>query len=100
MAYGYQIISGTGSVVTTNSSVNPPGVFIDSFIWTYNTVVTVSYPNYVGQTLLAITAASPSGISNVVVNIDQSTKTVTVQRGPSAISFFNTSNAYVIILGV
>jgi len=96
MAFGFTITSGTGSTVTQQSTDTPPGIYLDTFLYTWSTTpVTYSYPTFAGTRILPVMHSR--GATSVSIIVDNTAKTITI-TGVSVLG--GTSNAYFIILGV
>lgn len=83
MAYGFELYSGTGTLVESASADTPQGLFVDSFNFqaSFNfqgsgaTPVVKSYPNFTGTTLLPV-VYGPWYVG-VTIDVDNPNKTIT-----------------------
>ena len=97
MAYGFSITSGTGAVVNQQSSENPPGVYLDTFLYTWSTTpITYTYSSFIGTTLLPIMNSKGATFVNIAIN--NSAKTITI-TGLISAGAFGQQSAYFVILG-
>lgn len=78
MAYGFELYSGTGTLVESANADTPQGLFVDSFNFTvtqYNVPITKTYPNFTGSTLLPV-VYGPWYV-NLEIAVDNANKTIT-----------------------
>ena len=97
MAYGFSITSGTGAVVNQQSSENPPGVYLDTFLYIWSTTpATYNYSSFIGTTLLPIMLSK--GATFVDISVNNSTKVITI-TGITLVGTLGRNDAYFVILG-
>lgn len=99
MAYGFSITSGTGSTVTQTSADNPPGVFVDSFYYTWSlSTQTYTYSSFEGSTLLPILFSTSQLGTYVDISVNNSTKIISI-TGISTGGSIGQNPAYITIMG-
>jgi hypothetical protein len=101
MSYGFDIYSGTTTLVESISSENPPGVFVDEFVYTYSTTTfSKSYPSFIGNTLLPLIFILGSPRTQIEIEVDNPNKTIHI-TGRSGLGGVPTpaNNAQIVVLG-
>lgn len=100
MAYGFSITSGTGSTVTQTSADNPPGVFVDSFYYTWSSSTqTYTYSSFEGSTLLPILFSTALIGTYVNISVNNSTKTISITGVVIGSTTIGQNPAYITVLG-
>jgi hypothetical protein len=104
MSYGFKILSGEGKTLLIASSDEVPGVLIDYFYFDRLSMSSMSrsYPNFQGTAILATAiTASTSGMHDVLISVNQSTKTVNLTaRLSNSVNQELRKPAWVTVMGV
>lgn len=101
MSYGFKIISGQSSVVSSVSSDRPPGVLLERFIYQYSqTPVVKSYPNFIGSDLLPVLMSLSNLGTDATITVNAGQKTITITGNVPPSQIIGARNALVTVLGV